>query len=77
MFTVKNDWVLQVQSDLEECGIFLTENEIAKMKRISYKKLVTEKINLLSAQYLCSLKRTAFKVFLSSVLKRNATISSE
>ena len=47
MFTVKNDWVLQVQSDLEECGIFLTENEIAKMKRISYKKLVTKKINLL------------------------------
>jgi hypothetical protein len=56
MFTVKNDWVLQVQSDLEECGIFLTENEIAKMKRITYTKLVTDKIHLLSAKYLCSLK---------------------
>ena len=56
MFTVKNDWVLQVQSDLEECGIFLKDNEIAKMKRISFKKLVTDKINLLSAKYLCSLK---------------------
>ena len=56
MFTVRNDWVLQVQSDLEECEIFLTENEISKMKRISYKKLVSEKINLLSAQYLSSLK---------------------
>ena len=63
MFTVKNDWVLQVQSDLEECGIFLTENEIAKMKRISFKKLVTDKINLLSAKYLCSLKERHSKSF--------------
>jgi hypothetical protein len=45
MFTVKNDWVLQVQTDLKECGIDLTESEISKMKRISFEKLVCEKIN--------------------------------
>ena len=56
LFTAKNDWILQVKSDLDECGIFLTDNEIAMMKRISFKKLVKDKINLLSAQYLCSLK---------------------
>ena len=55
LFTVKNDWVLQVQSDLSECGIDLTENEISRMKRISYKKLICKKINLLSAQYLTGL----------------------
>ena len=57
LFTVKNDWVLQVQSDLNECGIDMTENEISRMKRISFKKLVCEKINLLSAQYLTGLKQ--------------------
>ena len=75
MFTVKNDWVLQVQSDLEECGIFLTENEIAKMKRISYKKLVTEKNQSAFSPVSMFTKRTPFEVFLSSILKGNATIS--
>ena len=57
LFKMKNDWVLQVQSDLSECGIDLTENEISRMKRISYKKLICKKINLLSAQYLTGLKK--------------------
>ena len=56
MFTVKNDWILQVQTDLKECGINLAESEISKLKRISFKKLVCEKINLLSAQYLTGLR---------------------
>ena len=36
LFTVKNDWVLKVQSGLNECGICLTENEISIMKRIFF-----------------------------------------
>ena len=63
LFTAKNDWILQVKSDLDECRIFLTDNEIAMMKRISFKKLVKDKINLLSAQYLCSLKEQHSKSF--------------
>ena len=56
-FHVKHDWALQVKQDLEECNIELTENEISNMKRITFKRLVTEKIRLLSAQYLLSLKQ--------------------
>ena len=55
-FSVKNDWSVQVEQDLNECNIDLTEDDISKMKRISFKKLVTEKIRLLAAQYLISLK---------------------
>ena len=57
-FPVKNDWSLQVEQDLNECNIYLTEDDISKMKKITFKKLVTEKIRLLAApaQYLISLK---------------------
>ena len=54
-FSVKNDWVLQVHLDLEECEINLTELEISKMKRLAFKKLVNEKIQNLAAKYLISL----------------------
>ena len=60
-FAVKNDWVLQIQNDLSDCDISLTENEILKMRRTSYKKLVTEKIKLSSAHYLLSLKESHSK----------------
>ena len=55
-FSVKNDWVLQVQSDLDECDVQLNDCEIATMKRSSFTKLINEKINLLSAQYLIGLR---------------------
>ena len=43
-FSVKNDWFLQIKS------------EISKMRKYSFNKLVNEKINLISAQYLIGLK---------------------
>ena len=55
-FYVKNDWALQVIQDLNQCNIVLTEDEISNMKRITFKKLVNERIKLLAAQYLTSLK---------------------
>ena len=55
-FYVKNDWALQVIHDLNQCNIVLTEDEISNMKRITFKKLVNERIKLLAAQYLTSLK---------------------
>ena len=54
--SVRNDWAIQVKRDLEECEISLTELEISKMKRLAFKKLVTEKIQHLAAKYLISLK---------------------
>ena len=55
-FPVRNDWIYQIQSDLETCGIDQTELEISKMKKCAFKKLVDEKIQLISATYLVSLK---------------------
>ena len=55
-FYVKHDWAQQVKQDLIECGIDLTDEEIACMKRISFKKLVTEKIKRIAARYLISQK---------------------
>ena len=55
-FSVKNDWFLQIKSDLNECEINLSESEISKMGKHSFNKLVNEKINLISAQYLIGLK---------------------
>ena len=57
LFSVKNDWALQVHLDLEKCEINLTELEISKMKRLAFKKLVNEKIQKLAAKYLISLKQ--------------------
>ena len=56
LFSVRNDWVLQVQSDLDECDIQLTESEMATMKRYSFTKLINEKINQSAAQYLIGLR---------------------
>ena len=55
-FSVKNDWVLQVQSDLDECDVQLSETEISKMKRCSFTKLINEQINQIAAQYLIGLR---------------------
>ena len=55
-FSVKNDWVIQVQKDLNECNIDLSNDEISKMKRLTFKKIVKEKLQLLAAQYLITKK---------------------
>ena len=55
-FAVKNDWVLQIQCDLNECKIDLTETEIFEMSKYSFKKLIKEKIRILAADYLINQK---------------------
>ena len=55
-FSVRNDWVIQVQQDLNECNIDLSNDEISKMKRLAFKKIVKEKLQLLAAQYLINKK---------------------
>ena len=56
LFYVKNDWAEQVRLDLIACDINETDEEISMMKKCSFKKLVDERIQLLSARYLLSLK---------------------
>jgi hypothetical protein len=55
-FPVKNDWIHQIQNDLEICGIEESEDGISKMKKSTFKKLVDEKVQQISASYLISLK---------------------
>ena len=55
-FSVKNDWFLQIKSDLEVCDITLSESEIRGMKEHTIRKLISEKISLISAQYLIKLR---------------------
>ena len=45
---IKNDWVHQISSDLEKCQIYLSDQEIKSFTKISYKKIVLEKINFLT-----------------------------
>ena len=55
-FPVRNDWIHQIQNDLETCGVEKSEEEISKMKKSTFKKLVDGKIQEISASYLISLK---------------------
>ena len=54
-FPVKNDWVLQVQEDLLKCKIELTNEEIEKMKKEKFRKIVNKSIKELSQEYLAEL----------------------
>ena len=47
--------VLQVLEDLLLCKIYLSDEEISKMKKEKFKKIVQEKISQLSEQYLTTL----------------------
>ena len=53
---VKNDWVLQLQKDLLDCNITLSEESVKNMKKERFKSLVVSKIKNLSKEYLISLR---------------------
>ena len=56
LMPLKNDWYLQLESDLEECNITLTKEEIKCMKNERFKNLVLKKIKMLAKSYLISLR---------------------
>ena len=71
-FSVKNDWIIQLNSDLDECNISLTENEIKEMKKEKFKTLVNKKIKRLSNEYLMNLQQSHRKsrnVFITENIK--------
>ena len=49
----KNDWVLQIDDDMRYCKI---DDEIKKMKKYSFKKLINEKIRDVTNAYLLELR---------------------
>ena len=46
LMPTKNDWVLQLQKDLDECRITLPEESIKKMKKEAFKNLVKKQIKI-------------------------------
>ena len=52
----KNDWVTQLENDLSECRISLSEEQIRSMKRDKFKALVKKQIKTVSKEYLINLR---------------------
>ena len=53
---VKNDWWLQVQKDMKEHDIDLSELEISTMKKSTFKRVIDSKIREASRKYLFELR---------------------
>ena len=53
---VKNDWWLQVQEDMKEHDIDMSELEISKMKKSNFKHIIDAKIREASRKYLIQLR---------------------
>ena len=51
-FPVKNDWVVQIKEDLTKCKIDLSDEDISKMKKSKFQKIVKSSIHQLSDEYL-------------------------
>ena len=60
--TVTGDWCLTVLDDLKKVKIDLTLDEIKKMKKFSFKKIVKKKCNMAALKYLNDLKVTHSKL---------------
>ena len=55
-FPSQNDWISEVQGVLKNCRIFNTDEEILKMNKNKFKKIVKEKIQLRVTSYLIGLQ---------------------
>jgi hypothetical protein len=52
MFPVKDDWINQIESDLEDLGIEFDENQIKNTKKAKFKQIVQEKMREASHSHL-------------------------
>ena len=59
---VRNDLCLQYQEDLDACNSRLTFDEISKMKKTKFRKLVNLQIRKIAWDYLLSLKSSHSKL---------------
>ena len=53
----RNDWVIQINEDLEMCNIIHSEEEIRNMNKYSFGKLVNKKVKEAATKYLMDLKK--------------------
>jgi hypothetical protein len=61
MFKSEDSWATQVQNDIKDCDINLTEDEINKISQYKLKKLVAQKLRLKTDEYLLKLKQNHVK----------------
>ena len=54
---LNNDWILQIKDDLSYCEIYLSESDIAKMKKQKFKSIVKESIRFKAWEYLMNLQK--------------------
>ena len=52
----RNDWVIQINEELEMCNIVQSEEELRTMKKYSFRRLVNKKVKEAATRYLMSLK---------------------
>ena len=55
---VKNDFVLQIVEDLDEIGLVVTENEVKKISRQKFKKIVEYKVGIHVRKYFQKMKKS-------------------
>ena len=62
LFPVKDDFIHQIEKDLEDIGMEFDEEMIKKMKKTSFRELIREKIKTASHSYLLQKKESLSKL---------------
>ena len=60
-FATKNDWIITLRSNLDQCNFLLSESEIKLMKKHKFKRLVSAKMKQLSDEYMITLQQSHTK----------------
>ena len=81
-FSSKNDWSEQIKIDMNDLDINLTEHQIKSMKKISFKKIIKEKLKIKASEYLFSYKENEnrsklYKLKLKSKFELQKYLKSE
>ena len=61
LMPVRNDWCLQIQQDLKDTEIYLSEKEIASTKKSTFKTVVKKQVRELATKYLISKRENPSK----------------
>ena len=51
-FRMPNDWVAQILTDMEKCNLQMNFEQISNVSQHYFRKLVKEKINILTRDYI-------------------------
>ena len=60
-FPTSDDWIVDVEENLQYCQINLSEKQIKNMKKQAFKKIVKKHITLKAEEYLSALRESHSK----------------